>query len=662
MFLVRNIQIILIAAIFLLFIIPLATVFQVPVTESCLFLLFQAGIIVVPGLAITLLTSIRVPLVSLLLYSYLFGYAVNIVEYFGIKAVESFFPIQIIPISVFILSILCIYIKRKELLESYKETNKTSQLVPIIFTGILLFFNIFVYSLEYIDLTAATRDFVWWCHNSVALKLSFPPENAYLTGTGNLFYHYFSSIQIAFFSLISNIDVKCLCIPFYSIVKTIIMIGAVDYALNSLKLTDARIKTFGFILVLFTTGLEDQTPVTYFHHIFFLPFGFDIGYAFGIAYLATLIKQFYKNEFDLKLFIPTIIFWFVCVGAKAPIATVLIIVQALICLYWLIKKQFKLSFGYGLSILLLFLFVCYKFVGIGMVLDGTSSSWQMSLYPLLYYGENYVSAILCMIGRIIKASPTLLIMVILNSAVLTKMLVKSKRELNSNLLILILIFTSIIGIVLWLVINAGGYSEMYYAMAAFIPLYFIIAIIYSLLIKNKDIFNNIEIISYKTISIIAIIYGMVLFSFCATQRNGMIRTLSRNLKTKISFRENMEDIKPLLWLRDNSPVNSIVLADNFAIKDDNINYYYVLLTERRQYLEETDMLTYANVKLENEIERRKDFVNKIFAGDTTALKQLNKEGINYIVSTKSITPDFKPNRKYLELVISNNKYEVFRVK
>ena len=528
----------------------------------------------------------------------------------------------------------------------------------------MVFFNIYVFSVSNINLQEVHRDFMWWCQNSVALKLGFPPENAYITGTGTLFYHYFSSVQIAFFSLISNIDIKSLCIPLYSITKAIIMVGAVDFALNSLKLTDSRIKVFGFLLVLFTTGFEQPSLVTYFHHIFLLPFGFDIGFAFGIVYIALLVRQFYKNEFDLKLFIPAMLFWFVCIGAKAPIASVLILSPALICFYWLIKKQFKLSLSYGITTLLLFLFVIYKFIGLGTVVDGTSTSWIMSLHSLSEYGGHHaLTPVLRVIYRIFNASPTLTILTVLNGIFLATTFKTLKQNFDKIVLILIMLITAIFGYILWLTINAGGNSEMYYVMAAFIPLYFFTGMVFSSLFNcDEKKINNAKIISYKTISVIALIFGIILFSFCAFMRNGMIRTLSRNLKTKITCKENLEDIKPLLWLRDNSPVDSVILADNLVIQDDNIKYYYILLTERRQYLEETDMLTYADEKLKNEIERRKVLINKIFSGDKSELKHLKNEGINYIISTNEITPYFSPDKNYAELVTSNNKFRVFKIK
>jgi len=229
-------------------------------------------------------------------------------------------------------------------------------------------------------------------------------------------------------------------------------------------------------------------------------------------------------------------------------------------------------------------------------------------------------------------------------------------------LMLMMLLTSFTGTALWIVVNVGGNSEMYYEMASFIPLVFFILIAFKTACENSDVFTKKQVLSYKIIALFGLIFGIVLMSFCAYAKNGMIRTLSRNLKKNISYREKVNDIKPLLWIKNNAPTNTIVLADNLAIKKDKAYYIYGIITERRQYLEEERMLTNADEKTKKEIEHRKQIIKGVFANDENTLKQLKNEDISYVISTCKITPDFEPDKKYLKLVASSKKFKVYKVK
>jgi len=661
MFNIKNIQISITVAMILLFVISMLAVFHLTERQIIMFLLYQIVLILIPGFAAALISKIKLPVVSMFCYSYALGYVINVFEYFAVKSTENYLPIFVIPLIILLISVIVIFKKKNDFSVYVKNSCSKEQLTTLSFLALLLFLNIFVFSLSCINIEKAGHDFLWWCANSVSLKLGFPPEYVFMKGVG-LYYHYFSNVQIAFFNLISNVDIRALSIPLYSLTKTIMMVGAVDFALNILKIKDAKIKAFVFTLVLLTTGFEKQTLVTYFHHIFFMPFGYDIGFALGFIYTALLTKQFYDDKFDIKNFIPTIMVYFVCAGAKSPVSHVLLALTGLICLYWLVKKQFASAFLYGLTVLGTCFFVSFYFVGAGKVLSETSNTWRLSgFHTLAEYGPNH--SVLHLFGRILSVNPALSIMTVLSILAIVVLFVKRiKFQKNDLSLMLMMLLTSFTGTALWIVVNVGGNSEMYYEMASFIPLVFFILIAFKTACENSDVFTKKQVLSYKIIALFGLIFGIVLMSFCAYAKNGMIRTLSRNLKKNISYREKVNDIKPLLWIKNNAPTNTIVLADNLAIKKDKAYYIYGIITERRQYLEEERMLTNADEKTKKEIEHRKQIIKGVFANDENTLKQLKNEDISYVISTCKITPDFEPDKKYLKLVASSKKFKVYKVK
>ncbi len=641
---------------FIVFIVLIMTLFKTPISEILSFLFYQFALILIPGVAFAIILKNKIPFISLCCLGYALGYSINIFEYFLIQSLNCDICKYIIPSIILLISIVVLVKNKTHLKESFSEINKTSQVITLSFLIGLLFLNIFVYSLQNINLATCHRDLLWWVHNSVALRISFPPENVFMSGT-NLFYHYFSNIQIALFNIISGIDIKSLSLIYNSFTKTIIMVSAVDFALNVLKISNPKIRIIGFLLVLFTTGLEHGAHLTYFHHIMHLPFGFDIGYAFSMLYIALLVKQFYSNSFDIKLFIPSLIFLFVSCGAKAPITVVTLVFSGLMCLYWLCKKSYKLSLLYGISVLSIFLYVSYTFVGMGTVIDGTSNSWTVGLHPLSEYNENPIFAIIIVILKLLVANIPLTISTILSILILKDIFQKTKIN-SDDFWVLTISFTStIIGLLLWMCVLHVGASEMYYGMASFICAYFFIATTYKLTVNNLDKISNKKIITYKTLFIIALIVGLYLFSFGAYKRNGAIRTVFKSLKN-INTQEKEENIKPLLWLRKNSPIDSIILADNIS---DDTYYTYGILTERKQYLEEDYMFENSTGKVKDEMQKRKNYINSIFKNDKKALENLKNEKIDYVVSTKDITSEFKPDEKYLILVTSNEKYKVYKV-
>ena len=647
----------------LFFVIAMLLIFHISCEQLGLFLFCQVAMILIPGFAAVLLTNQKLPAVSTFCYSYIWGYVINIFEYFGVKHFEKCLPLYLVPLLILIFSLLVIFIKRKNIKNLFEFTPSINQTITLSFIAFLLVLNIFVYAIPKMDISVLFRDFNWWCNNTVSLKLMFPPEMAFASGF-KLFYHYFSSVQIALFSLISGIDILTSSIPLYTLTKTIMMAGAVDFVLNTLNVTNPKIRIVGFILTLFVTGCEYMARVTQSWHILAMPIGYDIGYAFCIMYLAVFIKQFFETKFDIKLFVTTTIFWFICVGAKAPLASILLIFTGLSCLYWLINKQFIKSFGYGLTMLVSFLVVSYTFVGLGHVLDG-SALWGLKTHTLLDYGANYISAIFTIILRFLVVNPTMLVLSVIATIVVIKTHDAHKIEKPCLALLSILGITSIIGIFMWFIIDAGGKSEMYNCMAAFILLYFYIFYSYELFTKNQNLFSDEQVRKFKVIAIIMLIFGATMFLvFPFAKKKHFYNHFYKGAVYLINYEKNMQNIAPLTLLRDKSNSDSIILSDNILTDRNDFwgTYYFSILTERRQYLDETNMLAMENEKIKEDVNNRLKLIKGVYSNNISDLKKLKELGINYVISQKDVTPHFNPSAQYLEPIMENDRMKLYKVK
>lgn len=359
--------------------------FKISIWSMLRFQIFQILLIVLPGLAVIYAFDIKTSWLSGLCLCYAIGSTLNIFEYFIAAIFDSRGSYLIVAMCTVFVSGGVIYktcAGKKEI--NIVECNKNIELMGTLFLFGFLFVNVFAYSAYYLGtnvngVSHISRDMQYWCSNSVALKIQFPADNLFMQGS-ELFYHYFSSIQIAFFSIISGIDVFTLSFPLYSLAKTFIVVGAAIY-ISELLCVDIRWFILGVLLLICTTGFEDISVVTYLHHILISPFGFDIGYAYGIYFVACLIVQWRKKRFEKSSWILICLFWAACVGAKAPIALVLLLIPGALCFYWLLKRKWKLGLCYGCSILSIFLVINFFCVGAFSVVQGTGN-WWLRLHTL----------------------------------------------------------------------------------------------------------------------------------------------------------------------------------------------------------------------------------------------------------------------------------------
>lgn len=590
-----------------------------------------------------------------------------------------------------ICSIVVLILRKKTYGRMLKYKESESEIIDILFLVLFLIINILAYSANYLGTDVVSvfsehRDMQYWTNNTVSLKLSWPPDKLFFQGD-TLYYHYFSSIVLAFLSEAYGIDVFTISYPLYSLTKAIVLTGSVLFFLDTVK-ANRKMTFFGYVLILCTTGLETVAIATYFHHMILSPFGFDLGYAYGLIFVSLLIRQWSIESFNLEIFVLTLLIWIMCIGSKAPIAMILILIPALICYYWLIKRKWGMAFGYGLTILFLFLIICTSCAGMFTVLNGDADAWVLKFRGVssikdLHAPEAWdkLGQWLVIIGRHSIAIAILMRWIFVNPAAvlgafLSIILTIKKiyaRE-SSGILQIIFALCALWGLMLGVVVRIGGYSEMYFSMAALIPMYF--------MIYNSTVSENLNLgrggktaltISQVAIALLLVV-GVYRFSMSTYDQIGAYTSSKQGLKniyaamvgnepsysSRLGIRKS--DVEALKWMQDNTDKDSLIMTDK-AIMTENASYYmYGIFCERQQYIEGTDMLNLANEDKAAEIERRKKLVRNVYINAEGALEMAREEGIDYIVQTIDITTDFEYDENLLELVVSTETMNVYKVK
>lgn len=685
--------IILLIIIIIIYILSMSYFFKISFEIILHFLALNIISIFLPGLAIIEILHINCSKITLVLYSYAIGYAFIILEYFFAEIFNRKISFGTITFSVAIVSATCLIRKiiQNEKSSEYKKGNNTW--IDIVFFIIFLLLSVLAYSANYlspdmcVEFTAA-RDMQFWVNNTVALKISFPPSNLYMHGN-LLNYHYFSNIPIAFLSSVYRIDIFTLSFPLYCITKAFLMIGAVHFLLNTIG-ADKRMKIAAYVLMLFTTGAENIVFVTFLHHTLLSPFGFDISYAYGIYFVALMIQQWKKETFELNCLAQLILIWSMCVGSKGPVGTVLLLLPALLCLYWLVKEQWALAFGYGVVILALYLFICKYCIGMFSVIDGTSA-WHLSgiytsndlcSFPAT---DNKILSLVVELGKkniifaiIVKCfllNPSIMWFGCLSLIGIYLLFRKAFIESHSLYLDFSLAATAVWGLFLWMIVNAGGHSEMYFGMTAMIPLSILIFVSY---VQIKGNFDKLVIAKsgirhcMRVIGIVLMLCCMYFYFLSSYAGVGAVYSVQEGMNKLNNINENAHrdsgqdsirksDAEALEWLRDNTPLDSLILSDKAVITDNPHYYLYGMFCERQQYLEGSDMLALAGEKTQSEIQRRKNLITDIYS-NKGGIQKVREEGVDYIVQTKDITPGFIYDPDELILVTSTETMNIYQVR
>lgn len=472
-----------------------------------------------------------------------------------------------------------------------------------------------------------------------------------------------------------------LAFTFYPLTHSILMVGAVWSLLESVDLKRGR--NFFVLLLMLMTGYEETSIVTYVWHTLGGPFGFDVGYAFGMLFLAFLIRQAKAADFEWKFFVPCMLFFFTCAGAKAPVAMVLMFVPFIFCLFWLFQKNYKKAFGYGIPIVVIFALVNFVLVGAYRIFlpayetAGGSNFQFYHLDDIIRIDTGYrVMDLVCSSAYHIWYSHPVLIFLLIVSTIIMFFLWKENLKFDSGnkMILCALLICAVVGYVMGVLINAGGKSEMYFTMAAFVPSSLFVAVIYRCLYESIDVFSKSRFLHGIIVSCAVLLSCVGIYNFFFVGKWSLDSLIVEGINQMKGGYESgageysADEAKAAEWLRISTSEDAVIATDRESVGGDSGSYYNGIFSERQQYMEAVDLLNVVDYQsphegtILDEAERRWNLEREAFRNDTSALETLKSEGVSYLVQNENVTPFFVPDAEMLTEVYQSGTVHVYQMR
>lgn len=526
----------------------LTTIFSVLVSVLCetsvqeciYFILFQVFGLLIPGMAVILLTRFPIKTdIELLTSSYATGYISNIVLYYCLMPLGLSRYIKYMAIVVALLSLIVI-IKCKHFLTF--NYDKKGNIICGFFLVILLGIEICTVAgtnmlVPTISQNVFANDSLYWIGNTIALMKQYPPRDfrSYQEGYN---YHYFSSMQMAVCSFITGIRPIVLGF-YYFFFEAVILMVLGSYSLFKRLTKKSMSIIIGLILLFFTTGNESKTWVDYISHLLIQSFGFDFGVGMLAILAFYLVLQLDEEKVNKKILIFSLIQFGVLAGTKVPMAVIGLSAIGMLCVMWLVKKQYTKALCYGGPILAVFLLgyiVVFNVSGYANIssMDYFSSIFKLSEGLLVLqsqhvflreYLPNFLFQIVFFFVYTIQCNPP-----VIGLFWIGVFLKIGQRDFDR--LDISCIFATLVGMILTTYTFLYGYSQMYFIIASYV-----LTIIFILRTFEKylDAIKKFRIIKYISIGMLAILMAIgIQNAFIERTANGYPLGIINYLKIGVS--------------------------------------------------------------------------------------------------------------------------------
>ncbi len=260
------------------------------------------------------------------------GYGIGLVIWALVYAVliylnlHKWSPYLLYTVSAFsVLAVLNHHI-RKNLCSCIRSDNVDNIFLLSIFVVLFVFgFLVFQYPHRLVSDTGYLdmhMDHVYWFKNCVASTKGYPlPE---LSALGiNLYWHLFSSFNIALFHFSTGIDIYFLCFSLSYIWHIFLMIGGA-YTLASELLSNRKYVFTSLVLILLCSSAEPYTLVYYLDHLWGCSMGTADAIAVCMMAFALTIKTIEGMRINWQIVPFAVIMIVGAVGYKSPVGLVLL--------------------------------------------------------------------------------------------------------------------------------------------------------------------------------------------------------------------------------------------------------------------------------------------------------------------------------------------------
>ena len=610
--------------VFIFFALIATIVSHLSVVDFFLFVGVQLFCIYIPGLAFLHLCKVDFEDTQIKkLVAYAIGYCMSIVLYLLLLIIGLQHLSRTISIGIAVVALILIRTQKRIVETPASQSDKT--FVAIIsalcfLIGLVIFqytnqmptesgVNVFV-----------SQDLVFWFRNCVAATKSYPLPELSVAGK-DFFYHYFTSVEIAWLHYVTDIEILDLCFT-YSYLVNLFLLASGVFVLGKILIQDKILTYWAVSFILFTSSLEMLTHIFYSAHIFSVSFGFAEGLAISCLSVYFFIRWFRSGFASNRDAFFSVLLLMLCTGLKGPVASVVLSGYGVGCTIAIFQKgAFWKGVSVGLAYLLAFVLILGFFVfNHESSAEGSSSELSVSLIDTLFHSHIFEKLYLSIQSFIPPRSLVYLIVFIL-------------YVFSAMLIPLVLLLYALRKYTLF--VSQNGMSQMYFMLVSIL---YLNLLNFSLLSK----INFCPRIHYKFLCI-TFVLGFILFSVQIAPNGYRFAKIVLNAVPGINPKQNKmsesgwtiskAEIEGLRWVRDHVSEDAVILSNKVLEENGGARCFWVSsLTERQIYFESYD---YSNLS-ENYIKDKKELVARFYNGDNEISSFLKKEGVAYAVVFKHL--------------------------
>lgn len=629
----------------LLFTLVAAIVSRCSLIDPLKFFVVQVCFVYVPGVALQRLIGINYEnrLVRGLV-SYLFGYALSIIIYLALLMTSIQDNILYFYGGVFLVSVVYLIYQKQSCIDGKLEKNELKWfslvLLGVIGTGCLLFQcanitprlksgNVIIY-----------QDLVFWMRNAVAVTKGYPVPELSIAGL-DFYYHYFSSVHLAFLKFTTGIELFDLCFVYSYLLAGFILVSGL-YVVTKQLMVKKGLTFVTMIFVLFTVNLDKFTDVAFNSHILKTSFGFAEGLGFFCVTLYFYLRMLKNEDARWRLFLVSMFLLFATTGLKGPLGAILL-VGVFIGSVMMMFKNGRMVYGLvsGIGLFVAFLIPLVLFVmNFHTPSEGEHSSLSISATDTVLHSQYFESFYYYLIhaGLWNPLAYIIIVVCFLLSVFLIPFLVflstyKKKKFSDEEIVVVAMVF---VGTSLGLFVSQAGMSQVYFLFIAIILMFLLVFYMAKGQINDTKVAKRLKIVFVVGFSLFCLYYYKPAISSAAS----VIRTfVPGKSMDETGLTINKKEMEGLRWGRSNLPDGAILLSNKVLFDMGSRSFWVSSLTERQAFFESYD---YSNVDKKT-IEENCELVESFYKADENACKSLRQKGVTHAIVFKGCQPNRYPS-------------------
>jgi len=490
-------------------------------------------------------------------------------------------------------------------------------------------------------------DQTYWFKNCVASTKGYPLPELSVSGV-QLYWHLFSSFNVALFHLATGIEIYHLCFSLSYIWHIFLMLGGA-YALANEVLSNRKYVLMVLILTLLCSSAEPLTLVYYLDHLWGCSMGTSDAIAESMFAMLLLIKTIENRQVNWRL-VPLLTLMVVAAaGYKSPVGLILLVGVGSACLilFWNNRKTLVPALGMLLLVVLSVVVLLKTFVIAADALTSSTSNHKLAfnfmtvLWPeinshIIAFLEQYgvkprIVEVMLVIPYLLTVHPVMPVLAVVLVGLFLKRKKLQAMSYKQQTLWLPLIAMSIVGTVAFIVLGHPGFAQCYFLFAG-IPF----AILFSFLVI-ETYFNE----AYRKYC--RLLYVLIGCSFVVTVGFARETYVLEGKYAPDPGQKSVEgtsltglEWEGLVWVREHLPESAVMVTNKgLAPVAGERSYVTSAYTERQVFLE-----GYVSTIVPNDhfIPDRKELMKRYFSGDAAAREELKQAGVTHVVVYKSL-PD-----------------------